>query len=391
MSTKRWGVVILMDMDQYYMHRAIDLADRACGRTWPNPLVGCVVVKAGSVIAEGWHHKAGEAHAERDALLKLPTGAAAGATLYVTLEPCCHQGRTPPCTDLIIAAGISRVVVGSTDPNPLVAGKGIRQLEAAGIDVTVGVAEARCQEQNLFFRHFMLQRRPYIAQKYAMTLDGKIAAVDGSSKWITGEQARQHVQTLRKAYHSILIGSGTALADDPLLTCRIDPQANPIRLICDRRFRLHEDLQLVQTATEVRTILFSDSGSTAADPLKKKRLTEVFGLEIYEQEGGFTVPDLVQKIAGLNIVSVLVEGGSSIHGSFLTAGLTDYVYAYIAPKLVGGELAPGPVGGAGLAPMASALTLTEPILSRFGQDILLAGRPQGTAGQDRSGELTEGN
>ena len=222
--------------DTDYMNLALELARRGMGWTSPNPMVGAVLVKNGEIIGQGWHTRYGELHAEREAL-KNCTGSPAGATLYVTLEPCCHQGRQPPCTQAILDAGITRVVVGSNDPNPLVAGKGLNILRAHGVQVETGVCKQACDALNQVFFHFITTRRPYVVLKYAMTMDGKIATRTGASKWITGETARKRVHEDRHRYRAILAGVGTVLDDDPLLTCRMEGGRNPIRVICDTRLR----------------------------------------------------------------------------------------------------------------------------------------------------------
>lgn len=358
-------------MDALYMKRAIDLAERARGRTWPNPLVGCVVVKDGTVIAEGYHHYFGGDHAERDALNKLALGDAEGATLYVTLEPCCHTGKTPPCCDLILEHKVARVVAGSLDPNPLVSGRGLQVLRDGGVEVTVGVLEEACDQQNLFFRHHMITGMPYVAQKYAMTLDGKIATGNGDSKWVSGPASREHVQLLRKSYASILVGIGTVLADDPLLTCRIDAKSPCIRVICDHQLRLPMTSQIVQTAGEVRTIVVCG----AAAPTSREDELKTAGLEVWRMGERIVLRQLFRRMAEDGINSVLIEGGGSVHGSVLEEGLADRLYVYIAPKLVGGETAKSPVGGPGIPLMKDALRLVDIRLERLGEDILLEGVP----------------
>ena len=240
--------------DQEYMALALDLAKRGAGWTSPNPMVGAVIVKDGQIIAQGWHARCGDLHAERAALAAC-TGDPTGATMYVTLEPCCHHGRQPPCTEAILQAGIARVVVGSGDPNPLVAGKGLDILREHGVQVTEGVLAEECRALNHVFFHFIQTGKPYVVLKYAMTLDGKLAAYTGASQWITGEAARRHVHTQRNRYRAIMVGVGTVLADDPLLTCRMESGKNPVRVICDTHLRTPLDSKIVQTAAQVPTIL----------------------------------------------------------------------------------------------------------------------------------------
>lgn len=245
--------------DQKYMKLALELAKKGLGWTSPNPMVGALLVKDGRIIGQGYHARYGELHAERSALAAC-TEDPEGSTLYVTLEPCCHQGRQPPCTDAILEAKIARVVVGSGDPNPLVAGKGIQLLQDHGISVTEHVLEEECQALNAVFFHYIRTKRPYVVMKYAMTMDGKIAAYTGASKWITGEAARAHVQTLRHRYRGIMAGIGTVLADDPLLTCRMEGGRDPVRIICDTDLRIPLSSQIIRTAGTVPTIIATCCG-----------------------------------------------------------------------------------------------------------------------------------
>lgn len=245
--------------DQNYMKLALELAKKGLGWTSPNPMVGALLVKDGRIIGQGYHARYGELHAERSALAAC-TEDPEGSTLYVTLEPCCHQGRQPPCTDAILEAKIARVVVGSGDPNPLVAGKGIQILQGHGISVTEHVLEKECQALNEVFFHYIRTKRPYVVMKYAMTMDGKIAAYTGASKWITGEAARAHVQTLRHRYRGIMAGIGTVLTDDPLLTCRMEGGRDPVRIICDTDLRIPLSSQIIRTAGTVPTIIATCCG-----------------------------------------------------------------------------------------------------------------------------------
>ena len=242
----------------FYMQRAIALAKRGCGKTNPNPVVGAVIVKGHRIIGEGWHVQYGALHAERHALANC-TESPEGATLYVTLEPCCHYGKQPPCTEAVIQSGIKTVYVGSRDPNPLVAGKGIQQLRDAGITVYTDFLRKECDAINPIFFHYITTKRPYCIVKYAMTMDGAIACGNGASKWVTGEVARNDVQQTRKTVAAILVGIQTVLADDPLLTCRIDPACNPVRIVCDSHLRIPLTSKLVQTAKDVPLIVMTCS------------------------------------------------------------------------------------------------------------------------------------
>ena len=241
-------------MQETYMRRAIELAKKGIGAVNPNPLVGAVIVKDGRIIGEGYHRRYGELHAERDAFAHL-TEDAAGAEMYVTLEPCCHYGKQPPCVNAIIEHKISRVYVGSDDPNALVSGKGYQILRDAGIEVITHVLKEECDSLNPVFFHYIVNKTPYVVMKYAMTMDGKIATYSGKSKWITGEEARAHVMEQRNALTGIMVGSETVIKDDPSLTCRIEGGRNPVRIICDSRLRISMDSQIVRTASEVPTIL----------------------------------------------------------------------------------------------------------------------------------------
>lgn len=360
---------------EQFMSRALELARRGEGRVSPNPMVGCVVVKDGRVIAEGWHEKVGEYHAERNALLRC-TEDPAGADLYVTLEPCCHHGRTPPCTEIIMEKKIGRVFVAALDVNPLVAGNGVRILREAGIDVEVGLLEEEAKELNEVFYHFFETGRPFIAMKYAMTLDGKIACHTGDSQWITNEQSRAFVHGLRKKYSAILVGIGTALADDPMLNCRTEEGVDPLRIVLDTGLRLPKDSRLAQTANDIPTMvvtcnatLETEEGSAKAAALRS------CGAEVLST--GTTsvgLSNLLQTLAERKIDSILVEGGGTVNASFLEAGLVDRVYAFLGPKLVGGAESRSPVEGSGVDRMADAAELEQIEVQRFGEDVLVTGR-----------------
>lgn len=358
-----------MITEEDWMARAISLAQKGEGRTNPNPLVGAVLVKDGRLIGEGFHEKRGEAHAERNALAAC-TEDPRGATLYVTLEPCCHHGRTPPCTEAIIEAGVSRVVIGSIDPNPKVARKGIGQLRQAGIQVETDVLGAACDALNPIFFHYIQKGLPYVAAKYAMTADGKIATRTGASQWITGEEARAHVHRLRNRYRAIMVGSETVLRDDPQLTCRMPGGRNPIRVICDRRLRIPLDSNLCRTAGEVETIV----ASSRPDPQKKRALEEkgVRVLDLPCKGDGLDLHALMADLATREVDGILVEGGSRLLASLFEERLAQKLYCYLAPKLFGGMAAPSPVGGLGAALPQQAVPLSAPRVQHFhGGDLLL--------------------
>lgn len=357
--------------DIEYMRRAMELAERGVGFTNPNPMVGAVIVKGGKVIGEGWHERCGEWHAERNAF-KNCTVPAEGATMYVTLEPCCHYGKTPPCTEAIIEHGIARVVVGMEDPNPLVAGKGIALLREAGIEVVCGVEEEALREQNRVFLKYISTKLPWVAMKTAMTLDGKIATRTGDSKWITGAEARAYVHELRHRFMAIVVGIGTAVADDPLLNCRIEGRGvrQPIRVVVDSNARLSLDSQLVKTAGEYRTIV-AYTRFAPEESVKALREAGVEMLLCKEKEGLVDVRNLLELLGQSGIDSILLEGGGSLNYTFLAEGLADELYAFIAPKIVGGMNAKTPVEGAGMEKMADAINLELENVLNVGHDVLL--------------------
>lgn len=355
-------------LNEIYMQQAISLAKKALGYTSPNPLVGAVIVKNDKIIGEGYHHKAGEPHAERMALANCKESPF-GATIYVTLEPCCHEGRTPPCTKALIEAGIKQVVIGSSDPNPLVKGKSVDLLRKSGILVTEHYLEKECDALNPIFFHYITTKMPYVALKYAMTADGKIATTTGASRWISNEASRQNAHTLRHRYSSIMVGIGTVLQDDPLLNCRIEHATQPLRIVCDTSLRIPLDSQMCQTAKTYPTII-----AYGKDPLSKKKCLEDLGLTLWElpmQNGQVSLTHLMQKLGTHGIDSVLVEGGGAIHFSLLEANLAQKLYIYLAPKIFGGMTAKTPVGGNGILEPKDAFSLTLLTSQVLDGDILM--------------------
>ncbi|QGM80586.1 bifunctional diaminohydroxyphosphoribosylaminopyrimidine deaminase/5-amino-6-(5-phosphoribosylamino)uracil reductase RibD [Otariodibacter oris] len=351
-----------------YMARAIELAEQARGWTNPNPLVGCVIVKNGKIIAEGYHERVGEWHAERNAILRCEEDLT-GATAYVTLEPCCHHGRTPPCSDLLIERGIKKVFIGSRDPNPLVSGKGAHQLRQAGIEVIEDFMREECDQLNPIFFHYIQTRRPYVLLKYAMTADGKIATVTGESKWITGEQARQNVQRTRHQYSAIMVGVETVLADNPFLNSRMPNAKQPVRIVCDSQLRTPLDSQLVQTAQQFPTVI-----ATVSNNMQKIEQFQAFGVQVLqcnEQHKRVDLHDLLQRLGAMQIDSLLIEGGSQLNFSALESGIVNRVHCYIAPKLFGGKTAKTPIGGEGIGDISQAVRLTLKSTELIGEDILL--------------------
>lgn len=359
--------------DQDYMRRALQLAERGCGWTSPNPMVGAVIVRDGRILAEGWHARYGELHAERAALANA-TEDVRGATMYVTLEPCCHHGKQPPCTDAIIESGIARVVVGSPDPNPLVAGKGVAILREHGIVVEENVLREACDALNEVFLHYIREKQPFVVMKAAMTLDGKIATYTGASRWVTGEAARAHGHSLRHRYRAIMVGSGTVLADDPLLTCRIENGRDPLRIVCDSRLRTPLAAQIVQTAQETPTLIATCETDSARIAPYENSGCRVWSLS--ERDGHVDLSALMQRLGAENIDSVLIEGGGTLAWAALEAGIVQKVYSYIAPKLFGGRDAKTPVEGEGVALPEECAQLSVTNISRLGADILVESEVQ---------------
>lgn len=337
--------------EEQFMKRAIELAKQGTGWTAPNPLVGAVVVKNGRVIGEGYHRKYGELHAERNALAAC-TEDPAGATLYVTLEPCCHYGKTPPCTEIIIEKKIAKVVIGSRDPNPKVAGKGARILREHGIEVVEDYMRETCDALNPVFFHYITTKTPYVVLKFAMTLDGKIATRTGASKWITGEAARNHVHQLRGRYAGILAGIGTVLADDPMLNCRIDGAHQPLRIILDSQLRIPMGSRLVRSAKEYPLLIVcNESTRDREEGANRIQKLEEAGAKVWtlpEKNGHPDLNVLMQRLGEEKIDSVLIEGGGTVNEAALKAHIVHHVYAYIAPKIFGGEDAKTPVEGSGI-------------------------------------------
>ncbi len=354
--------------DVALMQRAIELAGRGTGFVNPNPLVGAVIARDGEIIAEGWHARYGDLHAERNALAACKQDPR-GAVMYVTLEPCCHTGKQPPCTDAIIAAGISKVYVGSDDPNPEVAGKGIKLLESSGIEVVKGFLKDECDALNPIFFHYITTKTPYVIMKVAMTADGKTATRAGLSKWITGEEARHHVHETRKRCAAIMVGIGTVLADDPTLTCRIEEPSNPVRVVCDSNLQIPIDCKLVASAREIPTYVAACSIDRRKAELLESKGVHV--LEIVPADGRVNLRALMRRLGSLGIDSVLLEGGAALHEAALRSGIVQHVQVYIAPKIFGGVSAKAAVGGLGVYQVEEAYHLSRPEITRYGDDVLL--------------------
>ena len=361
------------DIDIRFMYRALEIAAKATGRTNPNPMVGAVIVKNDEIVGEGFHHKAGTPHAEIHALNAAGNNAF-GATMYVTLEPCSHYGKTPPCVETVIKAGIKRVVIATIDPNPRVAGKGLRKLENAGIDTRVGVLENEAVKLNEVFFKYIRKGMPYVALKTAMTLDGKIASFNGDSRWITNEESRNFVHRLRNTYDAVLVGIGTVLKDDPWLNTRLNCEdiKDPIRIIIDTNLDLPRESRISKTALKQRTLVFC-SHNAAED---RKQYLSSKGIKIIPVQahaGLIELEDVLKILGKMEICSVLVEGGGEINAYLMQQHLVDKVYWFIAPKIIGGKEAPSPIGGKGIELMDNALELKEIEIQRFQEDLMITG------------------
>ena len=355
--------------DEKYMRLALEEAKRGSGGVNPNPLVGAVIVRDGKVLSTGYHERYGELHAERNALAHLDGQSAEGATMYVTLEPCCHHGHQPPCTDAIIEHKLARVVIGSRDPNPLVAGKGVKILRNAGIEVKEDVLREACDAVNEVFMHYITTKRPFVAMKTAMTMDGKIACHTGASQWISGEASRQYVQTLRNHYKGIMVGVGTVLADNPRLTCRLEGGRNPLRIVCDSHLQTPLGATVVQTAHEVPTILATTVEDEAAWTPYLEKGCKV--LLCKEKDGHIDLNDLMEKLGAQGIDGILLEGGGTLNEAALRAGTVNKVISFVAPKIVGGATAKTPVEGAGVDHPDAAYALKITSVCFIGDDLLI--------------------
>ena len=356
-------------MNEIFMREALRIARNAEGRTSPNPLVGAVVVREGKIIAEGWHRKAGTPHAEVHAL-NMAGDLAKDATLFVTLEPCSHFGRTPPCANKIVEAGIKKVVVAMKDPNPKVSGRGIEILKSAGIEVEVGVLEEEAAKLNEVFLKWITKKLPFVTLKFACSLDGKIATATGNSQWISCEESRKFTHRLRDISDAIMVGSGTVLADNPSLTTRLVEGKNPVRIIVDSLAKTPLDFNVV-TDKKAKTIF----AVTENAPREKISALESLGVEVIfaGSEDKVDLKILLKKLAEQEITSILVEGGGTLHFSLLELGLVDKVFAFVAPKIIGGANAKTAVEGAGFAEIKNAVKLKNLTTERLGDDILICG------------------
>lgn len=362
-----------MTPDEQYMNLALDLAEKGAGYVSPNPMVGAVVVRDGRVVGSGFHRAVGTAHAEVNAIDDAGDKAE-GATLYVTLEPCNHTGRTPPCTEKVLQARIKKVVVAMADPNPNVTGGGNDRLRAEGLEVVTGVCEARARKLNESFIKFICTKEPFVILKSAATLDGRIATRTGDSRWVTGEAARYYVHSIRQGVDGIMVGIGTVKADDPSLTTRLEGMKgrDPIRVILDTRLSIPEDAKVLRHDSDSDTVIICSS-AVPAD--KKERLARLKGVRIMEaplKDNGIDLPWLMKQLGGIGITSLLVEGGSHVTASVLASGIADKMLLFFAPKLLGGDGIPI-CAGPGPERMADCIPLRDMEVHRFGEDIMVEG------------------
>lgn len=358
-----------MENHERYMRMAIELARGGIGFVNPNPLVGAVIVKNDRIIGCGYHQRYGELHAERNAFASC-TESAEGADMYVTLEPCCHYGKTPPCTEAVIENKIKRVFIGSSDPNPKVAGKGAAILREHGIEVVQGLLEEECDSLNDIFFHYISKQTPYVILKYAMTADGKIATYTGASKWITSEASREDVQYTRKRTAAVMTGIGTVLADDPMLTCRLEEPGVHSRIICDSSLRIPTDCNIIKTANDIPVYI-----ATVSEDNNKISELESLGAHIIKtgsDDGRVDLRELMKYLAQeKHIDSILLEGGAELAYSALKSGIVNKVQMYIAPKIFGGTSAKSAIGGQGAALPSEAFMLSNPVIRSIGDDILV--------------------
>ena len=356
-----------LTQDERHMKRALTLARRGEGFVSPNPMVGAVIVKEGRVIGEGWHERCGGKHAEINALERA-RGDVAGSTIYVTLEPCCHHGRTPPCVDRIIAARPARVVVGVTDPNPLVSGRGIATLRDHGIETVVGVLEEACRDLNAFFFKYITTSIPFVTVKFAQTLDGRIATATGSSRWVSSPPSLRFAHRLRRNHDAILVGAGTVTNDDPELTVRLVRGRNPLRLVLDTLLTTPPEAKVFKDQEKARTVLIASETA----PLSRRRLMEKNGIEILTPgtttDGRLDLRGLLVILGERQITSLLVEGGSRVITSFIKERLADELIVVVAPKIVGRGI--DAVGDLGITSMTEALFFPRRRLFRLGEDVV---------------------
>jgi diaminohydroxyphosphoribosylaminopyrimidine deaminase/5-amino-6-(5-phosphoribosylamino)uracil reductase len=358
--------------DTRYMKRALTLAKKGLGKTHPNPVVGCVIVKNGSIVGEGWHKRAGGHHAEVHAL-EMAGALARGADVYVTLEPCSYTGKTPPCSEALIKAGVKRVVAGMSDPNPLVNGDGLRALQQAGIETLCGILEEECRAINLPFIKHVTSGMPYVTFKCAMTLDGNIATITGESRWISCEESRKYVHRMRSRMDAIMVGIDTVIADNPQLTVRHVRGKNPLRVIVDTRLRTPESVNVLNDQHSSKTII----ATTESNPRVHLRYLKqgVTVMVCDEHEGRVSMKDLLQKLGAMGVQSILLEGGSGLAGNMLQNGLIDDLVFFVAPKVIGNN-GFAPFKLLGITSMEQAIRLEFTDVYRIGCDIVVTARPE---------------
>lgn len=361
-----------LSYDEKYMRLAMQLAGNAIGRTSPNPLVGAVIVKDNRVVGCGWHRKTGTPHAEVHALNQAGE-LAQGADVYVTLEPCAHYGKTPPCAKALVEAKVKNVYGGLLDVNPKVAGKGFKILEDAGIHVEYGFLQDELRKQNEVFFKWIEHKKPFIVLKAAMTLDGKIATATGQSKWITNETSRAYGYKLRDIYDGIMVGINTVIEDNPMLTARVDGGKNPIRIVVDSSLRIDINANVVQDKSAKTIVATTDKADK--DKILKLQAQDVDVIVVDKDENDkVDIEKLLDILGQQNICSILVEGGATLSGSFVAKKLVDKVYFFIAPKIVGGKEAKTPVAGTGILNLQEALALKDIQIEKLEEDILIIGR-----------------
>lgn len=361
-----------LSYDEKYMRLAMQLAGNAIGRTSPNPLVGAVIVKDNRVVGCGWHRKAGTPHAEVHALNQAGE-LAQGADVYVTLEPCAHYGKTPPCSKALVEAKVKNVYGGLLDVNPKVAGKGFKILEDAGIHVEYGFLQDELRKQNEVFFKWIEHKKPFIVLKAAMTLDGKIATATGQSKWITNETSRAYGYKLRDIYDGIMVGINTVIEDNPMLTARVDGGKNPIRIVVDSSLKIDINANVVQDKSAKTIIATTDKADK--DKILKLQAQDVDVIVVDKDKNDkVDIEKLLDILGQQNICSILVEGGATLSGSFVAKKLVDKVYFFIAPKIIGGKEAKTPVAGTGILNLQEALTLKDIQIEKLEEDILIIGR-----------------
>ncbi len=358
--------------DEKWMKRVLRLAEKGKGRTSPNPMVGAILVKDGTVVGEGYHARAGEAHAEIVALRKAGPSSR-NATLYLNLEPCTHYGKTPPCAPAVIEAGVGHVIIGMEDPNPLVRGRGIKALKEAGVTVRVGVLEEECRRLNEAFCKYIVKKEPFIILKIAATLDGRVATRQGDSKWISSDASRRLVHRLRNEVDGVLVGISTVLKDDPLLTTRMVRGRDPWRIILDTHLRIPEKANVLQTSPS-KTII----ATTEAAPKDKRNRLEEVGASVLifpSKQDKVDLRACLSKLGEMGMMSLMVEGGTQINGSFLDEGLVDKVVLFLSPRLIGDHQALGIFGGHGVRDLSQAPVLKDMRVRKIGGDLLIEGYP----------------